>query len=71
KVLAVELECAALFIIGSLRGVQTAAILAVDGNLLEAEESMETYAPHGDVVRTAVDAEIRIALNALKYLEPG
>ncbi|UCC53588.1 MAG: nucleoside phosphorylase, partial [Anaerolineaceae bacterium] len=32
KVLAVELECAALFIIGSLRGVQTAAILAVDGN---------------------------------------
>ena len=71
KVLAVEMECAALFIIGSLRGVQTAAILAVDGNLLEAEVGMETYAPHTDVVRAAVDAEIKITLNALKYLEPG
>jgi uridine phosphorylase len=71
KVLADEMECAALFIIGSLRGVQTAAILAVDGNLLEAEESIETYAPHRDVVRAAVDAEIKITLNALKYLEPG
>jgi len=69
KVLAAEMECAALFIIGSLRGVQTAAILAVDGYLLEAEESMETYAPHRDVVVAAVDAEIKIALNALRYLE--
>ncbi len=69
KVLAVEMECAALFIVGSLRGAQTAAILAVDGYLLEAEESMATYNPHRDVVRTAVDAEIKIALNALRDLE--
>jgi len=71
KVLAVEMECAALFIVGSLRDAQTAAILAVDGYLLEAEESMETYNPHREVVRAAVDAEIKIALNALRYLERG
>jgi hypothetical protein len=60
-----------LFIIGSLRGAQTAAILAVDGYVLEAEESMETYTPHRDVVGAAVDAEIRITLNALRNLERG
>jgi uridine phosphorylase len=71
KVLAVELECAALFIVGSLRGAQTAAILAVDGVVLDARESMETYAPHRDVVVAAVEAEISITLNALRNLERG
>lgn len=65
-VLAVEMECAALFIVGSLRGVQTAAILAVDGNVLERRESMETYEPQRDVVKAAVAAEIAIALLALQ-----
>jgi len=69
KVLAVEMECAALFIVGSLRGAQTAAILAVDGYLLDVKESMESYAPHRDVVVAAIDAEIRITLNALRKLE--
>lgn len=68
KVLAVEMECAALFIVGTLRGAQTAAILAVDGDVLEANESMETYAPQTDVVAAAVDAEIRIALKTLGNL---
>jgi uridine phosphorylase len=71
NVLAVELECAALFIVGSLRGAQTAAILAVDGVVLDARESMETYAPHRDVVVAAVEAEISITLNALRNLERG
>jgi uridine phosphorylase len=71
KVLAVELECAALFIVGSLRGAKTAAILAVDGVVLDARESMETYAPHRDVVVAAVEAEISITLNALRNLERG
>jgi uridine phosphorylase len=66
NVQAVEMECAALFIVGSLRGIQTAAILAVDGNVLEsAGESMDTYEPGRQVVQEAVTTEIKIALSAL------
>ena len=68
NVMAVEMECAALFIVGSLRGVQTAAILAVDGNVLQTEESMESYQPHREVVTTAVEVEIKIALETLKQM---
>lgn len=64
NVQAVEMECAALFLLGSLRGVQTAAILAVDGNVLQARESMDSYAPHENVVKTAVSQAIEAALKA-------
>lgn len=67
NVLAVEMECAALFIVGSLRGVSTGAILAVDGNVLESAESFDSYLPHEEQVVAAVEAEISIALNALTY----
>lgn len=61
--IAVEMECAALFVIGSLRGMQTGAVLAVDGNpLLQPDD---TYDPHRDVVHDAVDAMISLALDAL------
>ena len=70
NVLAVEMECAALFIIGSLRGVQTGAILAVDGNVLHGpSESMETYQPHREIVTTAVSACIQIALDAVVMMD--
>jgi uridine phosphorylase len=62
---AVEMECAALFVIGSLRKVQTAAILAVDGNVLESGELMDTYQPRHESVAAAVNAEIDITLKAL------
>lgn len=66
NVVAVEMECAALFILGSLRRVQTAAILAVDGNVLVGpEESIDSYRPHQDSVAQAVDLEIQIALKTL------
>lgn len=65
NVLAVEMECAALFKVGSLRRVQTAAILAVDGNVMEEGESMDVYDPHREVVGKAVEDEIEIALKAL------
>jgi uridine phosphorylase len=68
KVLAVEMECAALFLVGSMRGVQTAAILAVDGNVLANSEQMETYDPGHERVQAAVDAEIQIALGAMRML---
>ncbi len=65
NVLAVEMECAALFALGSLRGVQTGAILAVDGNVLEDGEDMDSFDPHRDVVRTAVSAATTAALRAI------
>ena len=65
NVLAVEMECAALFKVGSLRRVQTAAILAVDGNVMDEGESMDVYDPHRSIVAQAVDDEIEIALKAL------
>jgi uridine phosphorylase len=69
NVLAVEMECAALFIVGSLRGVSTAAILAVDGNVLSGGESMDSYDPYQQIVAEAVEVEIQIALQALKKVE--
>lgn len=71
NVLAVEMECAALFLVSTLRRVQAGAILAVDGNVLETGESMEGYDPHRDVVAAAVGAEIEIALETLKRTELG
>ena len=65
NVQAVEMERASLFIIGSLRSVQTAAILAIDGNVLHSGEKMESYAPGLGPVQAAIQAEIKIALNAL------
>jgi uridine phosphorylase len=64
-VLAVEMECAALFVVGALRQVATGAILAVDGNVLEVGESFDTYRPGRDEVRTALEAAITAALQAL------
>ncbi len=65
NVLAVEMECAALFMIGSLRKVNTAAILAVDGNVLQTIETLDSYNPHRNIVAQAVATEIEIALEAL------
>ena len=66
RVLAVEMECAALFLVGSLRGVATAAILVVDGNVLASAESMESYQPGQAAVQAGVDAAIDCALRALR-----
>ncbi len=65
NVLAVEMECAALFIIGSLRHVQTAAILAVDGFVLEKTEDMAAFVDHAAEKKTAVAAAIDTAILAL------
>ncbi len=65
NVLAVEMECAVLFLLGSLRDVRTAAVLAVDGNVLAARESMNSYAPHRDLVTTAVSQAIDAGLTAV------
>jgi uridine phosphorylase len=68
RVLAVEMECAALFHVANLRGVQAAAILAVDGNVLHNGETMDSYDPHQAAVAAAVNHEIEIALHTLAAL---
>lgn len=65
-VTAVEMECAALFVMAGLQGSEAGAILAVDGNpLVERDEEMTGYNPHREVVRDAVGRMIGIALDAL------
>ncbi len=63
--LAVEMECAALFLVGALRKVATGAILVADGNVLETIEAVDTYQPGQPVVQDAVVAASLIALDAL------
>lgn len=60
---AVEMECAALFVIGALNGTEVGAVLTVDGNPLLRRG--EGYDPHRDVVRDAVEVMIGVALEAL------
>ena len=60
---AVEMECAALFVNGALNGIETGAILAADGNPLRRAEG--SYNPHRSVVREAVEDMIGIGLDAL------
>lgn len=67
-VLAVEMECSAVFIVGALRGIQTGAILAVDGNVLHQAESVDTYRPSRPVVRQGIQTAIQLALSALREL---
>ncbi len=66
-VVAVEMECAALFVTAALHGVQTGAILAVDGNPLAEQDdtTMAGYDPHRPVVDEAVGAMIDIALDVV------
>lgn len=64
NVLAVEMECAALFLLGSLRGVQTAAILAANGSVVEEAEDMDVFVKYEAEAKTAVDAVIDIAIQA-------
>lgn len=65
-VTAVEMECATLLVVASLHGVEAGAVLAIDGNPLAQDEgSMETYDPHNEAVRGAVERSVEIALGAL------
>jgi uridine phosphorylase len=64
--LCVEMECAALFCVALLRGVQAGAILAIDGDARRA--SAGAYDPHREVVSRAISQEINCALEAILSL---
>jgi uridine phosphorylase len=63
---AVEMECSALFVIASMHGVETGAILTVDGNpLADHTGDMSEYDPHRPLVDAAIDAMVDIALDTV------
>lgn len=58
----VEMECSALFIVGSMRRVRTGAVVAIDGDARAAAAG--DHRPHRDLVRAAVEREIHATLEA-------
>ena len=62
----VEKECSAPFIVGALRRVRTGAIVAIDGDARSAASG--DHDPHRDLVRKAIDREIKMALDAVVHL---
>ena len=62
----VEMECSALFIVGTMRRVRTGAIVAIDGDARSAASG--DHDPHRGLVRKAVDREICVALEAVVLL---
>ena len=63
---AVEMECSTLFVVAAMHGIQTGAILTVDGNpLAEHTGDMSDYDPHRPIVDDAVAAMLEIALDTV------
>jgi uridine phosphorylase len=59
----VEMECSALFVIASLRGIRAGAIATVDGNPLKWDEG--NYDPHGEKVTNGKARMLTIGLEAM------
>ena len=62
----VEMECSALFVVGTMRRVRTGAVVAIDGDARAA--STGDHDPHRNLVRAAVDRGIHVALDAAARL---
>jgi uridine phosphorylase len=58
----VEMEIAALFIVGSMRGIRTAAIATADGNVFNQGD----YDPHGNIVADGKKKMFKVGLNTAK-----
>lgn len=74
NVLAVEMECSAIFTLATLKKLNAGAILAVDGNPIlgvgKGEfEPGEKTGELNESVKKAIKEEIRIAIDAIKILE--
>lgn len=58
----VEMEVAALFTIGTMRGIRTAAMATADGNVFNDGD----YDPHGQIVAAGKVKMLRVGLNVAK-----
>ena len=70
RVVAVEMEAAALFVIAALHGLKAGGVFTVDGNPTRAAHDMSEYDPHRQVVAEGVARMLRIALSALARVDP-
>jgi uridine phosphorylase len=68
-VIAVEMELAALLIMGGIKGINTGGILVSDGNPVKHKD--EEYNPHRSVVEEGVGKSIEVALGAIQRLAEG
>ncbi|MDQ4077468.1 MAG: nucleoside phosphorylase [Chloroflexota bacterium] len=68
RVVAVEMELAALLIVAALHGMRAGGILTIDGNPTRSAQDMSEYDPHRTVVQVGVSTMLQIALGALKTL---
>jgi uridine phosphorylase len=66
NVVGVEMECATLFVIASLRGVLAGSILTVDGNPLKWNEG--NYDPHGAKVTEGKKRMLELGLKGIAAL---
>ncbi len=62
-VIAVEMECSTLFVIGSLRKIRTASFLVLDGNPLKWDAGV--YDPEAPALKQSIDFGIQICLDTL------
>jgi len=74
RVLSVEMECSAIFTVAGLKGLRAGAILAVDGNLARGikKGEFEPGEKSGELderVQDAIEQEIKIAIEAVKFLD--
>jgi len=74
-VLAVEMECATLFVLAKVRGFKAGALLAIDGNLAKgtAKSGLSEKVPREaeERVMRAIEEEVKVALEALVRLSKG
>lgn len=64
---AVEMELSALFVLGSLKGIQTGGLVVLDGNPLKWKEGK--YDPHGDAMKRGVSRAIDVALQSISTVK--
>ncbi|MEJ2085137.1 MAG: nucleoside phosphorylase [Acidobacteriota bacterium] len=69
RVIGVEMELAALFVLASLHGARAGGIAVVDGNPTRAAQDMSEYDPYRRVVSDATDVMIGLALETLARVE--
>lgn len=69
---AIEMEASTIMVLASLKGLYGGAILVVDGNIIEGTGKADVGASGKSevpqVVKEAIDKEIKVALEAVKYI---
>ena len=63
--IATEMECSAVFTVSYLRGIKSAAILAIDGNLIKKQQ----FGASKEIIQRTLDTIIDITIDAIVQLD--